>query len=242
MLKTLADKGREAVMVNLDPANEIHGAEFGIDIRDLIKLDDVTSRLHLGPNGGLVYCIEHLAENLDWLQEQMQAYEHAYFLLDCPGQVELYTHHNAMKAIVETMQQEWNARLVCVNLVDSNYCYDASKFVAVLLTCLSTMIQLDLPHVNVLSKIDLLDEDALPQRLEFFTEVMDLEVLTRDVDQHPLFSKYAKLSEALAGVVEDFGLVHFIPMNVQDPETVWEVVKTADKALGFIHVEQEEEM
>lgn len=242
MLKTLADKGREAVMVNLDPANEIHGEQFGIDIRDLIKLDDVTSRLGLGPNGGLVYCIEHLAENLDWLQEQMGLYEHAYFLLDCPGQVELYTHHNAMKAIVETMQQEWNARLVCVNLVDSNYCYDPSKFVAVLLTCLSTMIQLELPHVNVLSKIDLLDEDSLPQRLEFFTEVMDLSELTRDVDEHPLFAKYAKLSAALAGVVEDFGLVNFIPMNVQDEETVWEVVKTADKALGFIHVEAAKEM
>ena len=26
-------------------------------------------------------------------------------------------------------------------------------------------------------------------------------------------------------------------MNVQDEETVWNVVKTADKALGFIHVE-----
>ena len=55
-------------------ANEIHGEQFGIDIRDLIKLDDVTSRLGLGPNGGLVYCIEHLAENLDWLQEQMGLY------------------------------------------------------------------------------------------------------------------------------------------------------------------------
>ena len=110
-----------------------------------------------------------------------------------------------MKAIVETMQQEWQARLVCVNLVDSNYCYDPSKFVAVLLTCLSTMIQLELPHVNVLSKIDLLDEDALPQRLEFFTDVMDLSELTRDMDKHPLFAKYAKLSAALAGVVNDFG-------------------------------------
>lgn len=227
----------------MDPANEILADQFDIDIRELIKLEDVTDRLHLGPNGGLVYCIEHLAENLDWLQEQMAQFEHAYFLLDCPGQVELYTHHNAMKAIVETMQQDWDARLCCVNLVDSNYTYDPSKFVAVLLTCLSTMIQLELPHVNVLSKIDLLDEDSMSQRLEFFTEVMDLSVLTKNEQENPspFFTRYAKLSEALASVVEDFGLVHFLPMNVMDDETVWTVAKTCDKALGYIHVEQEEE-
>jgi hypothetical protein len=47
------------------------GDEFDIDIRELISLEDVTERLGLGPNGGLVYCIEHLAENLDWLQERI---------------------------------------------------------------------------------------------------------------------------------------------------------------------------
>ncbi len=28
------------------------------DIRDLITLDDVAEELQLGPNGGLVYCME----------------------------------------------------------------------------------------------------------------------------------------------------------------------------------------
>jgi GPN-loop GTPase len=103
------------------------------------------------------------------------------------------------------------------------------------------MIQLELPHVNVLSKIDLLDEDSMGQRLEFFTEVMDLSVLTKHGEESPFFARYAKLSEALASVVEDFGLVHFLPMNVMDDETVWTVAKTCDKALGYIHVEQKEE-
>ena len=43
-----------------------------------------------------------------------------------------------------------------------------------LLTSLSAMIQLELPHVNVLSKIDLLDRKALPQRLEMYTDDLDL--------------------------------------------------------------------
>ena len=49
-------------------------------------------------------------------------------------------------------------QLVAVHLVDSHYCSDASKFVSVLLTSLATMLQIGLPHVNVLSKIDLIEK------------------------------------------------------------------------------------
>ena len=43
-------------------------------------------------------------------------------------------------------------RLAAVHLVDSHYCVDPSKFISILLTSLSTMLQIALPHVNVLSK------------------------------------------------------------------------------------------
>ena len=49
-------------------------------------------------------------------------------------------------------------QLAAVHLVDSHYCSDPSKFVSVLLTSLSTMIQMELPHVNVLSKIDIIEQ------------------------------------------------------------------------------------
>lgn len=31
--------------------------------------------LELGPNGGLVYCMDYLEKNLDWLQEKLAPYE-----------------------------------------------------------------------------------------------------------------------------------------------------------------------
>jgi hypothetical protein len=33
-----------------------------------------------------------------------------YFLLDCPGQVELFTLHNAMQNIIQTLTNEWHIR------------------------------------------------------------------------------------------------------------------------------------
>ena len=42
--------------------------------------------------------------------------------------------------------------------MDSHYCSDPAKFVSVLLTSLSTMVQVELPHVNILSKVDLIQQ------------------------------------------------------------------------------------
>lgn len=47
---------------------------------------------------------------------------------------------------------------MAVHLVDSHYCSDPGKFVSVLLTSLATMVQVELPHINVLSKIDLIEQ------------------------------------------------------------------------------------
>jgi len=49
-------------------------------------------------------------------------------------------------------------QLAAVHLVDSHHCSDPTKFISVLLTSLSTMIHVELPHVNVLSKIDLVEQ------------------------------------------------------------------------------------
>ena len=58
---------RRILIVNLDPAAEHFKYKCDIDIRDLIGLDDVMEELKLGPNGALIYCMEYLLLNLDWL-------------------------------------------------------------------------------------------------------------------------------------------------------------------------------
>lgn len=45
-----------------------------------------------------------------------------------------------------------------MHLVDSHYCADPAKFISVLCTSLSTMLHVELPHVNVLSKMDLMEQ------------------------------------------------------------------------------------
>lgn len=42
--------------------------------------------MKLGPNGGLVFCIEYLSQNMEWLLEELSQFdEDGYFMFDCPG-------------------------------------------------------------------------------------------------------------------------------------------------------------
>ena len=63
-------------------------------------------------------------------------------------------------------------RLATVGLVDAHLCTDAGKYLSALLLSLSSMLHLELPHVNVLSKADMVETyGELPCNLEYFTEV-----------------------------------------------------------------------
>ena len=50
--------------------------------------------LSLGPNGGLVFCLEYLIDNFEFLGDLLEenVFENEYVFFDCPGQIELYTH------------------------------------------------------------------------------------------------------------------------------------------------------
>ena len=43
-----------------------------IDIGELITLETAMNKHKLGPNGGLIYCLEYLEANVDWLVEKLK--------------------------------------------------------------------------------------------------------------------------------------------------------------------------
>lgn len=106
----LSQLGRKVVVVNMDPANEGLPYTCGVDISELVTLADVMEAMKLGPNGGLLYCMEYVEANLDWLEEKLKAHGDSYFLFDCPGQVELYTHQSSVKNIFSQLAK-WNFRV-----------------------------------------------------------------------------------------------------------------------------------
>ncbi|XP_038899612.1 GPN-loop GTPase QQT1 [Benincasa hispida] len=228
--------GRKVAVINLDPANDSLPYECAVNIEDLIKLSDVMMEHSLGPNGGLVYCMDYLEKNIDWLQARLAPLlKDHYLLFDFPGQVELFSLHSNAKNVIKKLIKNLNLRLTAVHLVDAHLCSDPGKYVSALLLSLSTMLHLDLPHVNVLSKIDLIENyGRLAFNLDFYTDVQDLSYLQHHLDQDPRSAKYRKLTKELCGVIEDFGLVDFTTLDIQDKESVGNLVKLIDKTNGYI--------
>ncbi|KDR18495.1 GPN-loop GTPase 3 [Zootermopsis nevadensis] len=234
IVKQAADDRKTIDVVNLDPAAEYFDYQPLVDIRELIHLDDAMddADLKFGPNGGLVFCMEYLMENSGWLEEQLGDVDDDYVLFDCPGQIELYTHMTVMRQLVELLQQRWNFRVCGVFLVDSQFMVDGAKFLSGTMAALSVMVNLELPHINILTKMDLLSKSARNQ-LDRYLEP-DPHTLLGDVQTRSKWSeKYRHLTEAIGRLIEDYSLVRFYPLNIKDEENVADLMLMINNMIQY---------
>ena len=98
--------GRKSSIVNLDPANELTSYDAAVDVRELITLESIMQDDQLGPNGSVLYALEELESNVEWLLGKLKDLGEDYVLFDCPGQVELFTHHGSLRSIFWRLQKE----------------------------------------------------------------------------------------------------------------------------------------
>ncbi|EPE28382.1 P-loop containing nucleoside triphosphate hydrolase [Glarea lozoyensis ATCC 20868] len=226
--------GRKCSVVNLDPANDHTGYPCAIDVRDLIKLEDIMEEDELGPNGGVLYALEELENNVEWLEKGLSELGEDYVLFDCPGQVELYTHHSSLRNIFFKLQK-LGYRMVVLHLSDS-YCLTLpSLFISNLILSLRAMLQMELPHLNVLTKIDKISSySPLPFNLDYYTEVQDLSYLLPHLEaESSVGDKFKGLNEAIVQLVEDFGLVSFETLAVEDKRSMMSLLQVIDRAGGY---------
>jgi hypothetical protein len=118
------------------------------------------------------------------------------------------------------------------------------------------MLQMDLPHLNVLTKIDNIGNyPPLTFNLDFYTEVQDLEYLLPALDAErsgeaptdddkgdepepepepelPL-GKFSALNRAIIELVQDFALVGFETLAVEDKQSMASLLKAIDRASGY---------
>jgi len=211
MSQYLTAIGRRNLVINLDPANDANDLPYpvGFDVmRELVRLDRVAEEHGLGPNGGLMVAMEVMADEVEYIEEKIREnvknYDFSntvgappshddsqksdpsngdvYLIFDFPGQVELFTHDTCVSRIVRHFQS-LDYRLACVQLVDSHFCSNAGKFLSAVLVATTAMIRMEMPMVNVLSKIDLLTRyGELPFNLDFFAECNDLERMVQFLD------------------------------------------------------------
>lgn len=63
---------RKCSVVNLDPANDHTSYQPALDVRDLVTIDEIMEQESLGPNGGVLFALEELEHNFEWLEEGLK--------------------------------------------------------------------------------------------------------------------------------------------------------------------------
>ncbi|GMM37100.1 putative GTPase [Saccharomycopsis crataegensis] len=258
--------GRHSIIINLDLANDKLKYDCALDLRDFITLEEIMSENSLGPNGGLIKAFETLTgvsdsgadksddgeeDNLfDVLLNEITNIvdkSNAYVIFDTPGQSELFTSNFSLPNLFKELGKRSDLRLCCVNLMDSIYLTSPSSYISILLTALRSMLLLNMPHVNVISKVDLLaNYDKLPFNLKYYLEVDNLEELIPLLEKEMSYSKnklgtknLLKITESIIDLVDDYKMVDFEVLCVEDTRSMINLVRRIDKANGYAFGENE---
>eukprot|EP00775_Hariotina_reticulata_P002292 gene2292-2602_t len=108
-------------------------------------------------------------DNLEeWLSEELEGYgDDDYLVFDCPGQIELYSHVNAIRSLVDWLRAEgWTvAAVFCMDVAFVN---EPTKYIAGAMQALAAMVKLELPHINLLTKMDLAEDKQAVEALVGF--------------------------------------------------------------------------
>lgn len=150
--------------------------------------------------------------------------------------------------------------MVSVFVVDATFVTDPAKFISGSLLALSAMISMQLPHVNVLSKCDLVEEASMERVLEMESALQLWDVLgggdrsgdgpspqpfrhlqpsaaaSSQMSQnnaHDRERKWNRLTEAICSLLDDYSMVGFIPLNINDEDSIAHVLATVDHAIQY---------
>ncbi|KAJ0007347.1 hypothetical protein Pint_30807 [Pistacia integerrima] len=152
-------------------------------------------------------------------------------VLPCPmmeyGQIELFSHVPMLRNFVDHLKRK-NFNVCAVYLLDSQFITDVTKFISGCMASLSAMVQLELPHVNILSKMDLVtDKREIENYLNPESHVLLSELNKRMAPQ------FAKLNKALIELVDEYSMVSFVPLDLRKQSSIRYVLNQIDNCIQF---------
>ena len=185
--------------------------------------------------------------------------EEYLIILDMPGQIELYTHIPVVPALVSHLRISLSVSLCATYLLESTFVIDRAKFFAGTLSAMSAMVMLELPHVNVMSKMDLVKGTVSKKDLKRFIEpdasLLDDELSETQIgggnsstDKDPLATdsvmggaSFKRLNHAVANLIDDFSMVSFLQLDVQREKSVGAILSYIDDAIQYHEAQEPKE-
>ena len=157
--------------LNLDPGVENLPYTCDVDVRDYVDMLSIMRQYDLGPNGALIMAYDLIASKIEDLQRDIDNVNPDYLIVDTPGQIELFAYRASGPFFVQNLTAE---QKVALFLYDGVLMTTPTNFVSVALLSTSIKLRLNLSYINVLTKIDLI-QDKLREILRWSTDLKSLE-------------------------------------------------------------------
>lgn len=131
--------------------------------------------------------------------------------------------HNLVKQI-----EMWGYRMVSVYLLDALFVLEPAKFISGCMLSLSCMLQLGIPHINVVTKCDIADKNEVLKILESESASW----ITGEMNKNTP-SKFRKLTEGIGSIIDDYMMIGFVMLDINDEDSITAVIAHTDHAVQY---------
>lgn len=166
-------------------------------------------------------------------EDEVPEYTSTWYIFDLPGQAELFTSHDSLREILQRQLVPLFTSILVVGVADATACGSIQRYLSVLLLSLTSMLYVELPMLHVMTKIDAVASQVTPipqtndsegaqsqgKNYQTFWEPLGgLEAACTVLDALELIDAKDSLTRALTGLLQDYSMVSFIPVAVEDKQ------------------------
>jgi len=163
---------QDVAVVNLDPGALKLPYSPDVDIRNYVDVGDLMEKYELGPNGAMIVAADLIADEIENITKDMEAANADLFLVDTPGQMELFAFRASGPYMVNELTKESKA---VVYLFDAVFSINPVNYVSNMFLSTAVYNRFVQPQVHVLSKCDLLPKKDVDKIAEWSANLSSLE-------------------------------------------------------------------
>lgn len=156
------------ITVNLDPGVQKLPYNPHVDVRDYVTLEEVMEKHKLGPNGGLIQATDMILDYLEDIKFEISEYNDPdVVLIDTPGQMELFAFRSTGPLVASSLGYG-NVQKLVTFLFDPKISRHPNGFISTMLLSASVQYRfVNIPQINLLSKIDLIEPEVVERIIEW---------------------------------------------------------------------------
>ncbi len=223
--KWLGEQNIDVVTVNLDPGARYIPYTPDVDIREYVVLEDVMDAFNLGPNGGLVACVDMMVNFIEEIKKEIDDLGATHVLVDTPGQLELFAFRESGPIVTSSLGGTQSA--VCF-LMDPFLTRTPQGFVSIMLLGASIQYRFFLPQLTVLSKSDMLTGREIQKIIGW---ALDPQTLIEAIENETQGMK----REMSLGICDALAKIHMFDVPIPVSSTKLEGLDNLQAALERIY-------